>query len=63
MLQRLTPVTQDTILVEHRQGHAVKMEDGQAKNQPVRVSYMNAWAERIPSFFYVFVSSLEYHYL
>ena len=41
MLQHLTPVTQNMILVEHRQGHAVKMEDGQAKNQPARVSFVN----------------------
>ena len=41
MLLQVTPATQTTILVEHRQGHVVKMEDGQAKNQPARVSFMN----------------------
>ena len=39
MLQLLTPVTQNTLLVEHRQGHAVKMENGQAKSQPAGVSF------------------------
>ena len=39
MVEQLTPVWKTTILVEHRQGHAVKMEGGQAKNQPV--SFMN----------------------
>ena len=46
MIQHLTPAMQITILVDHGQGHAVKMENGQAKNQPVRVSFMNAWADR-----------------
>ena len=41
VLLQVTPATQTTILVEHRQGHAVKMEDGQAKNQPARVSFVN----------------------
>ena len=41
VLQHLTPATQNMILVEHKQGHAVKMEDGQAKNQPARVSFVN----------------------
>ena len=39
VVQRLTPVWKATILVEHRQGHAAKMEGGQAKNQPV--SFVN----------------------
>ena len=39
MVERLTPARKTTILVEHRQGHAVKMERGQAKNQPV--SFVN----------------------
>ena len=41
VLQQFTPATQNMILVEHKQGHAVKMEDGQAKNQPARVSFVN----------------------
>jgi hypothetical protein len=39
VLEQLTPATKTTILVEHRQGLAVKMDSGQAKNQPARVSF------------------------
>ena len=39
MVERLTPARKTTFLVEHRQGHVVKMEGGQAKNQPV--SFVN----------------------
>ena len=39
MVERLTPARKTTFLVEHRQGHVVKMESGQAKNQPV--SFVN----------------------
>ena len=41
MLKRLTPAGEAMILMEHRQGYAAKMEGGQAKNQPVRVSFVN----------------------
>jgi hypothetical protein len=40
VLEQLTPVTKATILVDHGQGLAVKMEGGRAKNQPVRVSWI-----------------------
>ena len=41
MLQQDTPATQNTILVEQKQGHAIQMEHGQTKNQPARVSFVN----------------------
>ena len=41
VLQQVTPATKNTILLEHGQGYAVKMEGGQVKNQPARVSFVN----------------------
>jgi hypothetical protein len=39
VLQQLTPVVVNTLYKDHGQGHVVKMDSGQAKNQPARVSY------------------------
>ena len=55
VLQQFTPATQNTILVEHRQGHAIQMEHGQGKNQPVRVSFMNGAGREEPNW----INSLE----